>query len=292
MFKQLLLHAAKLMLLAALLNTVVISRLHAQQPTPTPPRYTFAGLADWDADGHQDIVARDWGGLLWLCPGDSSRGDNQCQRVQIGNGWYFYTFAGLADWDSDGHQDLVTRDNDTGLLWLYPGDSSRGYSQYQRVQIGNGWYDYTFAGLADWDSDGHQDLIARDSAGLLWLYPGDSSRGYSQYQRVQIGNGWQSYTFAGLADWDSDGHQDLVARDANGLLWLYPGDSSRGYSQFQRVQIGNGWQGYTFVGLADWDADGHQDLVTRDAYNHLWLYPGDSSHGYSQEQRVQIGNGW
>ena len=240
MFKQLLLHAAKLMLLAALLNTVVISRLHAQQPTPTPPRYTFAGLADWDADGHQDIVARDWGGLLWLCPGDSSRGDNQCQRVQIGNGWYFYTFAGLADWDSDGHQDL----------------------------------------------------IARDSAGLLWLYPGDSSRGYSQYQRVQIGNGRQSYTFAGLADWDSDGHQDLVARDANGLLWLYPGDSSRGYSQFQRVQIGNGWQGYTFVGLADWDADGHQDLVTRDAYNHLWLYPGDSSHGYSQEQRVQIGNGW
>ena len=58
---------------------------------------------------------------------------------------------------------------------------------------------------------------------------------------MQIGNGWKGYTFAGLADWDSDGHQDIVAKDASGLLWLYPGDSSRGYSQEQRIQIGNGW---------------------------------------------------
>ena len=240
MRKQFLRQMAKLMLLAALLNMVTINHLHAQQPTPTPPRYhTFAGIADWDGDGHQDIVARERDGRLWLCLGDSSRGYSQEERVQIGNGWFDYTFAGLADWDADGHQDIVARDA-AGLLWLYPGDSSRGYSQYQRVKIGNGWQGYTFAGLADWDADGHQDIIARDAAGLLWLYPGDSSRGYSQYQRVKIGNGWQDYIFVGLADWDADGHQDIVARDFYNLLWLYPGDSSRGYSQEQRVQIGNG----------------------------------------------------
>ncbi|NBE99296.1 VCBS repeat-containing protein [Nonomuraea sp. KC401] len=49
----------------------------------------------------------------------------------------------------------------------------------------------------------------------------------------------------GAADWDGDGHQDIVAYAANtGLLWLYPGESKRGYSSQQRVQIGHGWCGY------------------------------------------------
>ncbi|MBD2437756.1 VCBS repeat-containing protein [Nostoc sp. FACHB-110] len=154
-----------------------------------------------------------------------------------------YTFAGLADWDGDGRQDIVARDNTTGLLWLYPGDRTRGYSSQARVQIGNGWNTYTFAGLADWDGDGRQDIVARDNTtGLLWLYPGDRKRGYSSQARVQIGNGWNTYTFAGLADWDGDGRQDIVARDnTTRLLWLYPGDRTRGYSSQARVQIGNGW---------------------------------------------------
>ena len=137
MFKQAFLYISKLLLLAAVLNTVSLSRLYAQA-APNVSSYTIGGLADWDGDGHQDIVARDAANLLWLYPGDSSRGYSQYDRVQIGNGWKGYTFGGLADWDSDGHQDIVARDS-AGLLWLYPGDSSRGYSQYDRVQIGNGW---------------------------------------------------------------------------------------------------------------------------------------------------------
>jgi hypothetical protein len=50
-----------------------------------------------------------------------------------------YTFAGVADWDRDGHQDIITRQDTTGDLWLYPGQSLRGPGNVQRVQIGNGW---------------------------------------------------------------------------------------------------------------------------------------------------------
>jgi hypothetical protein len=45
----------------------------------------------------------------------------------------------VADWDRDGHQDIIVREDNTGLLWLYPGQSQRGYSTAARVQIGNGW---------------------------------------------------------------------------------------------------------------------------------------------------------
>ena len=277
--------------IAALLALFALAFPGASAADAQGSRYAFAGLSDWDRDGHRDIVARDAGGLLWLYPGTSTRGYSTADRAQIGNGWNSYRFAGLADWDRDGHQDIVARDAD-GVLWLYPGASTRAYSKAERVQIGNGWNGYTFAGLADWDRDGHQDIVARDTAGVLWLYPGMSTRGYSTAERVQIGNGWDGYTFAGLADWDRDGHADIVARDAAGLLWLYPGMSTRGYSRADRVQIGNGWGGYTFAGVADWDRDGHQDIVARDDAGLLWLYPGMSTRGYSTVDRVQIGNGW
>jgi hypothetical protein len=59
--------------------------------------------------------------------------------VQIGNGWTGYTSFGASDWDHDGHQDIITRHDATGNLWIYPGESRRGTTTTQRVQIGNGW---------------------------------------------------------------------------------------------------------------------------------------------------------
>ncbi|MEU9833765.1 hypothetical protein AB0D67_19775 [Streptosporangium sp. NPDC048047] len=50
-----------------------------------------------------------------------------------------YSFFGATDWDRDGHQDLITRQDTTGDLLLYPGQSTRGYSTTPPVKIGNGW---------------------------------------------------------------------------------------------------------------------------------------------------------
>ncbi|MGI5242741.1 FG-GAP repeat domain-containing protein [Dactylosporangium sp. CA-139066] len=98
--------------------------------------------------------------------------------------------AGIGDWDRDGHQDVVARNDATQDLWLYPGESQRRYSSQDRVKIGSGWGGFTFAGVTDWDRDGNQDLIARTAAGDLMLYPGQSVRGYSTVAPVRIGNGW------------------------------------------------------------------------------------------------------
>jgi len=162
----------------------------------------------------------------------------------------------------------------------------------QPVKIGNGWTGYAPYGVGDWDHDGHLDIVARNAAGDMMLFPGESRRGYSQAQPVKIGNGWTGYTFYGLGDWDRDGHLDIVARNAAGDMMLFPGESRRGYSQAQPVKIGNGWNGLSFFGLGDWDKDGRPDLIARDADGNLMLYPGEGRRGYSQAQPVKIGNGW
>ncbi|GAA1616527.1 FG-GAP-like repeat-containing protein [Catellatospora bangladeshensis] len=258
--------------------------------------YTPFGLADWDRDGHQDLIARHTpSGDLWLYPGESRRGYSYATPVRIGIGYNGYSFFGSADWDRDGHQDLIVRHDATGDLWLHPGESRRGGSYATPVRIGNGYQGFTAFGATDWDRDGHQDLIARnDTTGDLWLYPGESRRGYSTATPVRIGNGWNSYTSFDLADWDRDGHQDILARDNDsGHVYIYPGDSRRGYSSAARVLMRSGYSGYTPFGVGDWDRDGHQDLITRkDATGDLYLHPGESRRDYSYASLVRIGNGW
>jgi hypothetical protein len=46
-------------------------------------------------------------------------------------------------------------------------------------------------------------------------------------------------------DFDSDDVPDILARDASGTLWLYPGQDFGGYSP--RVQVGVGWNVMTAI---------------------------------------------
>ncbi|MER7276589.1 VCBS repeat-containing protein [Dactylosporangium sp. NPDC000244] len=260
-------------------------------PASASGAYTFAGVTDWDGDGNEDILARDPGGDLWLFPGSSARGVTSVPPVTIGTGWNGLTFAGLADWDNDGHEDIVAR-NVAGDLVLFPGSSTRGVSSEPPVTIGTGWGGYTFAGIADWDKDGAQDVVARGLDGTLWMFPGQATRGVSSAAPVEIGTGWNGYDFAGIIDWDHDGNQDILVRGTTGDLSLFPGQSVRGVSAEPPVQIGTGWNGYDFAGLADWDKDGNPDVVARKTNNDLWLFPGESMRAVSGQSPVQIGTGW
>ena len=90
-------------------------------------------------------------------------------------------------------------------------------------------------------------------------------------------------------DFNSDGTADVLARDASGVLWLYPGDGSGGW--LPRRAVGQGWNVMTeLVTPGDFDGDGHADVLARDASGVLWLYPGNGSSGWLP--RSAVGQGW
>jgi hypothetical protein len=220
----------------------------------------LVATGDINRDGLADVLIRDGDGYLYALPGWNKQ---LAERVPLGAGWGGFTIAGVTDWDKDGRPDIVARNNANGELRLYPGGAAK-YAFDAPVTIGTQWEGYTLAGLADWDRDGHADVIARDAGGGLWLYPGESKRVPSTQPRVILGSGWNGFTYFGTIDWDRDRAPDVLARDpSNGVLWLYPGSGARaGYSGSPaRFEVGSGWYDYQALTTPDIDADGKVDIV-------------------------------
>ncbi|NUW33969.1 VCBS repeat-containing protein [Nonomuraea sp. SMC257] len=148
----------------------------------------------------------------------------------------------------------------------------------------------------DMGSSAAADIIARDTAGALWLYPGRADGGLAA--RVQAGTaGWNGMNaLAGYGDYTGDGKNDLLARTTAGALYIYPGTGAVTAGQVlgARVSAGTGWETYTaLVSTGDNDGDGRADLIARDPAGALWLFKGTGVASAPFAAREKIGNaGW
>jgi hypothetical protein len=92
-------------------------------------------------------------------------------------------------------------------------------------------------------------------------------------------------------EFNRDSYPDLVASDAAGGLWLYPGTATINVWG-ARVKIGSGWAGYREFEVGRINRDNYDDLVAIEtATNKLWMYPGTAAGG-TFGTRVDIGGGW
>ncbi|MEV6551881.1 hypothetical protein AB0M57_24690 [Streptomyces sp. NPDC051597] len=175
----------------------------------------------------------------------------------LGTGWNTYTLmAAPGNLAGSAADDVVGRDRD-GVLWLHQSDHQK---LLPRTKIGGGWNIYTqITGGSDLNGDGRGDLLATDQAGVLWFYAstGDATTPFKARQK--IGGGWQVYnllTAPGNIAGASGG--DLLARDKDGVLWLYLGKGDGTFTA--RREVGGGWQKYTHIIPAGKNSKGVADL--------------------------------
>ncbi|MGA5067104.1 FG-GAP repeat domain-containing protein [Streptomyces exfoliatus] len=170
---------------------------------------------------HSDIVARDTNGVLWLHQGT---GRALAPRVRVGGGWQIYNkITGGSDLNGDGRADLVATDK-AGDLWLYKGTGNASAPFAPRVKTGHGWGLYNkIVATGDIGGGAAGDLVARDTAGVLWLYLGTGNGTFAK--RTPIGGGWNTYSdIVGFGDADRDGRPDLLGvTAAHGTPYFYKG---------------------------------------------------------------------
>ncbi|MFF8810536.1 FG-GAP repeat domain-containing protein [Streptomyces omiyaensis] len=233
---------------------------------------------DWDDD--VELLARDATGTLWKLNGEYDAAGKTLAPgyapVRIGGGWQAYDRIEVLGSVGSGPSDFVARDK-TGTLWLYDvTPSAYGTKISARKQIGGGWNTYTqLTGGSDLDADGRPDLVAVDKAGALWFYKNTGNAAAPFATRKKIGTGgWTAYnqiTATGNIGGAPAG--DLIARDKNGVLWLYLGKGDGTFTA--RRQIGGGWNAYTdTLGIGDADYDGRPDLFAYGPNKTAYFYAG------------------
>ncbi|MFF1507882.1 FG-GAP repeat domain-containing protein [Streptomyces sp. NPDC058326] len=168
---------------------------------------------------YADIVARDKTGVLWHHQGV---GRTLAPRVRVGGGWQIYNqLTGGSDLTGDGRPDLLATDR-TGVLWLYKGTGSTTAPFATRTRIGGGWGIYnkiTATGNIGGAAAG--DLVARDTAGVLWLYLGKGDGTFTA--RSRIGDNWGPFLPVGVGDVDRDGRADLAGYTSGGDVYFARG---------------------------------------------------------------------
>ncbi|MFJ5552524.1 FG-GAP repeat domain-containing protein [Streptomyces sp. NPDC093225] len=255
------------------------------------------------------LLTRDVAGTLYRQRGTGKATAPFTSRSSIGSGWQAYSqITKLEPVSEDlnylpnatpaamerGRGDLVARDG-SGTLWYYQRQFDYQHPYKARTKVGTGWNTYnTVAGAGDLNGDTFSDLIARDKNGLLWLHKGTGKPTAPFAGRTKIGSGWQQYNqLTGSADLTGDGKPDLLARDNNGVLWLYKGTGKTTTPFTTRTKIGGGWQQYNALSVVgDVTDNGKPDLVARDTAGVLWLYKGTGANSTPFATRSKVSSRW
>ncbi len=201
----------------------------------------------------------------------------------------------LGDMDEDGIRDLVSVSSAASgdnTAWVRPGLASGGFGAEQKTTLASGVSSHLvpYAELADFNGDGHLDLVRKTGTGLAFAF-GNGAGGFLGEFTVGLSS---NLSRADAADLNNDGHLDVAAahqggpessnKDVSVLLGTNLGFFSFPVSYVAAVtpHLGVGAD----VGSADLDEDGDLDLVVAIA---LWG-PGPE-HSFQSSVLEGAGNG-
>jgi uncharacterized repeat protein (TIGR01451 family) len=201
--------------------------------------------------------------------GDSNYGPSispsQTQTVKTAaeNGFVPYTsyaiptgafWIGAADLNGDGVTDLVTANQYSAIVLMGNGDGT--FRTPVNYSLGNNSGNYpAHSGLiADFNNDGHPDVVAATGSGIFMLL----GIGDGTFQPANLFTSAVSCSSLVAADFNRDGNLDLACLGPGGIL-LYVGN---GDGTFQPpITLPSTSNAYNFVTAADLNRDGKPDLV-------------------------------
>lgn len=148
-------------------------------------------------------------------------------------------------------------------------DSGRG------ERVGRGFHKEWDYYVAEWTGNGTSDLLVRDNNGRLRLFPWDGEHFEDLGRKEEVGHGFNKDKYPLLMPgfWTGGSTPDLLVREENGSLWVYPFNGETFKGQGRPEKVGRGFGGdFTHYLVAEWTQNGFPDLIVRKKNNELKLY--------------------
>jgi hypothetical protein len=237
--------------------------------------WKVAGIGDFNGDGRADVLWRNSAtgeNYIYLMNGTVISGEGYVRTVADQN----WQVAGVADFDGDGKDDILWRNGATGENYIYLMNGTViSAESYLRTVADQSWL---VAGVGDLDGDGKADIVWRNSAtgeNYAYFMDGLAIKPSEGYLRTVGDLNWR---IAGVADFDGDGADDILWRNAaTGENYLYPmkGRAIKSTEGYVRTVADTQWQ---LKGTRDYDGDGKADILWRHAASgENYLYPMDGT---------------
>jgi hypothetical protein len=213
--------------------------------------------ADFDGDGHPDVVTDSWGtNQIELLPGDG-KGGLETPGKYFATGHRPYERLRSADFNRDGIPDIVTTNLDDGTVTILLGNGKGGFRNAPGSPFPAGAKPWQVA-IDDVDGDGNADLLVipyeRDIAGssqnALTILRGDGIGGFEPMAGSPLPlEGCHGPNSVAAGDLYGNGRQDIVvscAESRNLLIFARDGD---GHFAASSQPAKGGWGAVTMTHL-------------------------------------------
>ncbi len=239
--------------------------------------FLVAGTSGSSDGGHPGVVWQDPGtgtSEIWLLGG--AQGTAVVGAANLNTAANTWRIVGMADFDANGHPDVVWQDPVSGVtqVWFLGGVQGATRMGAAVLSGPNSW---RIAAVADFDGDGHPDLVWQDPAtgvSQVWYMGGLQGTTYSGSAALSKPSSWR---IVGAADFDGNGHADLVWQDpATGTsqVWFMGGVQGATLIGAAALSRSNAWR---IARVTDFNGDGHPDLIWQDpatGQSQAWLLGG------------------
>jgi hypothetical protein len=173
-------------------------------------------VADFDGDGQPDIVWRNTAtGDVYIYYMGGTGGRTVLSGGVIPGAPTIWSIAGVADFDGDGHPDILWRNSSTGDAYIYYMGGTGGRTVLSGGAVPGAPTNWTIVGVADFDRDGHPDILWHNtSTGDNYIYYMGGTGGRTVLSGGALVGAPTVWTVGAVADLNGDGHPDVVWRNS------------------------------------------------------------------------------